>query len=206
MGKFIDLTGKQYGNYFVISKTDEKVGGFYFWNCRCTCGTEKKVLGNAIRYGKGKGCKACADKALRTHGLSNSKLYSVWASMKSRCTNTTHHAYKDYGARGITVCKEWLSFEKFYDWAMSSCYIEGKSIDRVDNNLGYSPNNCKWAGWLEQNNNRRNTRRLPDGRLASEVYSKNGISIGAFNARLRMGWDSYKAATFPIKKKTKKVI
>lgn len=79
------------------------------------------------------------------HGLSNTRLYRIWAGMKQRCYNTEHRAYRWYGAKGVTVCEEWKTdFKAFYDWALSNGYAEDLSIDRINNSLGYEPSNCQW--------------------------------------------------------------
>lgn len=95
------------------------------------------------------------------HGLTNTKLYGVWHTMKSRCFNPNNKKYKNYGGRGITVCDEWRhDFQAFYDWAMSHGYEEGLTLDRVDNDRGYCPENCRWADWKTQANNMRRTPRI----------------------------------------------
>lgn len=95
------------------------------------------------------------------HGLKGTKLYNTWKSIKRRCYNANYEYYKDYGARGIILCDEWrFNFKTFYDWAMNSGYKEGLTIDRIDNNKGYSPDNCHWVDYSTQNNNQRRSIRL----------------------------------------------
>lgn len=110
------------------------------------------------------------------HGMKGTKLYNVWKSMKRRCYNSSYKYYKDYGARGITICDEWLHhFKQFYDWSMNNCYQEGLTIDRIDNDKGYSPDNCRWITNGEQQNNKRNSVRLeykPDTWLSIREISQ----------------------------------
>ena len=87
---------------------------------------------------------------------SNTRLYGIWRGIKRRCLNPNYHHFKNYGGRGITVCDEWLeSFKSFYDWAMSNGYQDDLSIDRIDNDKGYDPSNCRWVTMAEQNKNKR---------------------------------------------------
>jgi len=111
-----------------------------------------------------------------THGESRTKLHKVWAEMRNRCNNSRHKQYADWGGRGIKVCQEWDSFAAFRDWAMSHGYEEGLSIDRENNSLGYSPQNCRWATRNEQNNNKRQYRRANRLSVYGGVWWKNANS------------------------------
>lgn len=129
--------------------------------CLCDCGTKTiKAINNLRRTSKQVLSCGCLQKEIvgglmRTHGLSNTTFHTVWENMKQRCNNPNYKQYKDYGGRGIKICDEWLDFKAFYKWAINSNYQEGLSIDRVNNNLGYSPDNCRWATAKQQVNNRR---------------------------------------------------
>lgn len=126
------------------------------------------------------------------HGGTKTKLYSVWKGMRRRCNNPKSHAYKYYGGRGITVCKEWdESFVAFKSWASRSGYAEGLTIDRINNNEGYSPENCRWATRSEQmQNTRLNSRAiLVNGKPLSEISKETGIKYKTLKQRYYHGWE-----------------
>lgn len=155
MSKRIDLTGQHLGRWTVI----EYVGNtrtVAWWKCRCDCGTVRIVNGRRLRDGTSKSCGCLRRELMSKHGASNTRLYGIWTNMKGRCNNPNAEGYKDYGGRGIQVCKEWAhDFSVFQEWAMSHGYQETLSIDRVDVDGNYCPENCRWASMKEQQNNKR---------------------------------------------------
>lgn len=126
--------------------------------------------------------------------MENKEHYSRWKAMKNRCYNPNHIYYKNYGARGITVCDEWKnSYENFYKWACSSGYKKGLTIDRIDNDKGYSPENCRWATRKEQGRNQRTNRKITINgitKLMCEWAEESGISEKNILKRIRRGWNS----------------
>ena len=127
--------------------------------CECECGNECIVTGENLRNGTTKSCGCLADESRKTcrldHGMSHSVIYNTWCNMKQRCYNPNNAKYKNYGARGITVCDEWVSdFNSFYNWSINNGWEDGLTIDRINNDKGYSPDNCRWTDLITQANNR----------------------------------------------------
>lgn len=159
--KNIDLTGQVFTKLTVIERAESQ-NNHARWVCACECGNIVIVKGIHLKSGHTKSC-GCSKielhtKRLTKHGHSGTSLYNVWCSMKERCFNEHAERYKDYGGRGITVCEEWRnSFEAFYaDVSKLPHFSEqGYSLDRINNNGNYEPNNVRWATIKEQANNKR---------------------------------------------------
>lgn len=174
--------GEKFGNWTILKNTAKRKA-----ICQCLCGVIKEVYVTNLGSGKSKSC-GC----IKHVGFVNTKLYGVYTSMKSRCYNKNHRFYKHYGARGITVCDEWLRDKKtFYCWAIKNGYKEGLSLDRVDNNLGYSPKNCRWATQIQQHNNTRSNLFIVHNGLTKTVAQwarETGINNRTILSRIRAGW------------------
>lgn len=160
----VDLTGMRFGRLYIKEFAGYK-NRRAVWLCRCDCGNEKIIIGKNILNGKSQSCGCLRiDQTVERftkHGLRSQnndqteKLYGVWKSMKARCYNKNQTEYNRYGGRGITVCDEWREdYSAFREWSFSNGYKEGLTIDRIDNDGNYCPNNCRWITQTEQCRNK----------------------------------------------------
>lgn len=161
MGTYIDMTGERFGKVTVQKIAGRTKGKAILWQCKCDCGkiiyeTRGNLLSGNV---KSCGCERVRRIAQlnRTHGESHkTRIYRIWLNMKNRCNNAAGQDYDNYGGRGITVCEEWeRDYVTFRDWALANGYDDKLSLDRIDNDKGYGPNNCRWATAKQQASNRR---------------------------------------------------
>lgn len=167
MKKIKDIKGQRFGLLEVLELTEEKGPyGDKIWKCKCDCGNIAFVSNNHIKTRKSCGClrrnslENLKTHSHTTHGGEGTRLYGVWHHMKQRCENPHHNSYHNYGGRGITVCEQWRDFAKFREWAIANGYDENAprgacTIDRIDNDKGYSPDNCRWVDMKTQCSNKR---------------------------------------------------
>lgn len=208
--KHKEMIGLKFGNLVVLQKLDSDIHRKVHWLCRCDCGNEISVSGESLRKGHTQSC-GCLQKVLtserfKTHGLSSTRLYKVWQNMKRRCNNPNYRQYSNYGGRGIKVCDEWQEFLPFYEWAMSHGYDENApkgecTLDRIDVNKGYSPDNCRFANKITQNNNKRTNHFISfngETHTMKEWSEKTGISYCALESRInKRKWSIERALTTP---------
>ena len=211
--KFIDLTGKKFGKLAVLEAARKNKNGGFAWKCKCECGNEAIVSAGNLLNGHSKSCgclRAEWCKENRTkHGLENTRLYSIWLDMIYRCHNPENPNYKRYGERGILVCDEWKNdVRAFYNWAMQNGYSDDLTIDRIDNNGNYCPENCRWTTKKEQANNRRSNvfiTRNGETKTMKQWSFETGIPYQVVWQRIqKLGWDTERALTEPARRKKRK--
>ena len=148
MGKKLNLRGRRFGRLIVIKETEHRCRGYIVWYCKCDCGNTTWMNSRSLMSGNTKSCgcyrRDQARKKLFRHGESSNSIYHNWLSMKLRCTNPKDKAYRRYGGRGIKICDEWLDYMKFKHWALENGYEPGLTIDRIDNDGNYEPDNCQF--------------------------------------------------------------
>lgn len=209
MGKYIDLTGQRFGRFAVLSRNAEKsdIKKHSYFNCICDCGKHTIVASGDLKSGSSKSCGCLTKEVIISrntkHGDKHSKLYNVWGAIKARCCNITNKAYPNYGGRGIDICDEWLEFQAFKDWAMNNGYDKGLSIDRINNDGNYEPNNCRWTTRKVQTNNTRRNNRFEyngESKTISELAEISGLKYRVLHDRLvRYKMDIQRAMNSPVR-------
>lgn len=158
-----ELTGMRFGLWTVLRRSESDSSGRASWLCRCDCGTVRPVIGKSLLRGVSRGCgctrkesAASASRQANTrHGMHGTRLYTIWHSMKGRIHCPSTNDYSRYGGRGISICPEWEdSFSAFAEWALSHGYRDDLTLDRIDPNGNYTPENCRWVTWSQQAKNK----------------------------------------------------
>lgn len=211
--KRIDLTGQRFGRLMVVRYAGRSRGKKNLWLCKCDCGNEKVVAVDKLHSGNTKSCgclqREVHRKCRMTHGKSDTKLYLVWREMITRTENQNAERYGIYGGRGISICGEWHNdFQLFYDWAIQNGYKEGLTIDRIDVNGNYEPDNCRWITPYEQSRNlRKNVRITYSGKtmILKDWAKEIGIDYHTLWQRIRKsGWTVEEAFETPVGEQRKK--
>ena len=198
--------GRRFGRLEVVGIRRERRGkrNTIMAHCRCDCGSEKDVFWQALADGRVKSC-GCLNRELTAkrghdnarHGGCGTRLYRIFRSMRERCERPRHMHYASYGGRGIKVCPEWRgNFAAFREWATSHGYADNLSIDRIDNDRGYSPDNCRWVDTRAQGNNRRTCHLLTvsgQTHTISQWAKLTGIGKTTIKERMRRGWSAERA-------------
>lgn len=190
-----DYTGVVFNRLTALSLIErEYKENNHLWLFQCTCGKQHQARIKNVRNGKTSSCGCLHSEILAErntkHGLSKKHplAYRSWKDLRQRCTNENHKDFKDYGGRGIFVCKEWDSFETFFNDMQDRC--ENQSIDRIDVNDGYHVNNCRWANSTQQAQNKRNNNNIMiDGKLVviTQLARDCGIDRKTIAYRLKVG-------------------
>jgi len=203
-----DITGQRFGRLVVVGPTENRERRSVVWKCDCDCGQVAMSIATHLRNGKTQSCGCLAREVLADRNRKRTKAeedrresstsYWPWRSMRQRCRDPKSKAYRYYGGRGITVCQRWdESFENFVEDMGPRPSLQ-HSIDRIDVNGNYEPNNCRWATIGEQSVNRRNTVRITAfgaTKCLTEWSEETGVNRATIRARLRKGWDPELAIT-----------
>jgi hypothetical protein len=208
------VIGQRFGRLVVVEQVPQRIHGAVAYRCICDCGGSVLRSARDMRRGEkqgylqGCGCtkreaSAATGRGSATHGLSrrgDRAIYDTHASMLTRCTNPVSADFNQYGGRGISLCDEWKDVRAFHAWALAAGYAPGLSLDRIDNDGPYSPQNCRWATPSQQARNRRNNRHITafgQTRLLCEWADYARISASTLRGRLRRGWTPERALTEP---------
>ena len=205
MGKFVDRSGHRYGRLVALRPTPLKESsGCIKWLCQCDCGNQTIVSGSALQSGATKSCgclhKETAYRQSYRHGMAQSRLYREWNNMKSRCNFKSGKCYSRYGGRGITYCKEWEDFVNFEKWALQNGYADNLTLDRINNDGSYTPDNCRWVTNIEQQRNKCDNHFITyrgQTKTVVEWAEAIGISSSTIIRRLRRGWSVAQALEQP---------
>lgn len=203
MSRKIDLTGHKFEKLTVLNEAGKTKDGKIKWMCNCDCGNKTIVIGKNLRNGHTKSCGCLNIGSNIQHGKSNTGTYRIWCAMLRRCNNRNNEHYADYGGRGIKVCLRWRKFENFIS-DMGDRPGKNYTIERIDNEAGYTPKNCEWATKKRQARNRRTTFWITfnkERKSLIEWTEEFGMPYETVRKRIRIyGWDIERALTEPVRR------
>ena len=205
---YVDLTNKKFNNLLVVSRVENDKFGNAKWLCECDCGNKVEVLGTHLRSNHTKSCGCLMIKHAKEikrksiHNMIDTRIYRIWLGIKNRTnpkSKDIYTTYKNYSGRGIKICEEWKKdFLAFYKWSIENGYNDKLTIDRIDVNGNYEPNNCRWITMKGQNNNKRNNVIIEfngEKHTLTEWNEKMQFPKGLLKNRLVRGWSIERALT-----------
>lgn len=197
MAKHNDLTGQKFGRLTVLREAGHPRSGIYLWECVCDCEAHTHIIleGGKLKSGNTKSCGCLnrekiikRNKENALYHPKNQKIFGRWVGMKDRCYNPNHKKFQYYGGKGIRICDEWLNnYSAFEDWSLNNGFSDELTIDRIDSDKDYSPDNCRWVTWeVQHNNTSRNKYLTYKGRTQSlsDWCKELGLNYGRTKARL----------------------
>lgn len=206
---YADLSGSKFGRWTVIDEAEPKIvtgnRRIRHWNCVCECGNRRVVKEASLKKGVSKSCGCYHSDIMRnvgkqhiTHGMSSTRLYAIYKHMLNRCYNKNDIRYNHYGGKGISVVEEWHNFETFMKWALSHGYTDKLSIDRIDVDKDYSPDNCRWTDAVTQANNKSVNRNITfddETHTIAEWARIKNMPYKKLWKRFNLGWSVERALT-----------
>jgi hypothetical protein len=216
MAAFIDISGNKYGRLTAVRRVGNSKDNHAIWLFACDCGKKRAVRSADVKCGKTQSCGClqhestmAALKIMHTanfkHGMSHERIYKIWECMKARCGRASVPSFKNYGGRGIHVCDEWINDPKaFVDWALSHGCSPELTIDRKDNNKGYSPDNCRWATYTEQAKNKCNNVFVTINgttKILADWSKEYKIPWDTLDDRIKRGMSPEDAVNTPLRKR-----
>lgn len=205
-----DMIGKRFGRLTVLEEIDQKNSrGLTCYVCKCDCGNIVNVCGRDMtrEHTLSCGClhKKIMQKRFLKHGGHGTRLYSIWRGMSTRCNIKNTDYYKHYGGKGVKICDEWKDFSVFRDWALANGYADNLTLDRIDFNGNYCPENCRWLTIKEQSNNRSSNHCITYKGMTktiSQWAEYFGLSYSAMSARVYNGWSMERIEYTPPRRKS----